>query len=71
MVKFEQGFDVGEHLRDQLLREHPVSPVLLIDPELENLKYSNELALFLGGKIIYFILPDQGGEVRQHKFVRY
>ena len=37
VVQFEQRFDVGEHLRDQLLTEHVVHPVLLVDPELEHL----------------------------------
>ena len=41
VVQFEQRFDVGEHLRDQLLSEHVVHPILLVDPELEYLSYAH------------------------------
>lgn len=37
VMELEEGLDVGEHLGDELLREHPVGPVFLIDPELEHL----------------------------------
>ena len=37
VVEFEEGFDVGKHLRDEFLGEHGVGSGLLVDPELENL----------------------------------
>ena len=47
VMQFKKRFDVGEHLRNQILGKHSVGPVLLVNPELENLhdKTTNEYSI--------------------------
>ncbi len=42
VVQLEERLDVAEHLRDQLLWEHAVRPVLLVHAELEHLERQSQ-----------------------------
>lgn len=42
VVKLKEGFDIGEHLRNEILWEHSMGSVLLIDPELKHLQRQNK-----------------------------